>query len=91
MMQQVGLDPIAFSSKNAVSRYEVSRLLNLVNCEDCIQAPNWMIETYSQTFWNAFKEIDGKDFDDISYKGAVWNKKSYYYCVAYVGDNGYMA
>ena len=88
---EIWLDADTFANKRSVSRYEVARLLNAANCEDCIQAPDWMKQTYTQKFWNDFKSIDGKDFNDINYWAAVWNKKSYYYCVAYVWDNGYMA
>ena len=90
-LSQVWLDIESFSNKNSISRYEVTRLLNAANCQDCIQAPDWMRKTYTQSFWSNFRAIDGKDFDDVSYEGGFWNKKSYYYCVAYVGDNGYMA
>ena len=90
-LSQVGLDITSFSNKNSISRYEVTRLLNAANCQDCIQSPDWMRNTYTQDFWNKFRAIDWKDFDDVNYEAGVWNKKSYYYCVAYVGDNGYMA
>ena len=84
----MGLDITLFINKNSISRYEVARLLNAANCRDCVQAPDWMKETYTQDFWDNFTSIDGKD--DVGYEAAVWNKKSYYYCVAYVGENGYM-
>ena len=90
-LEQIWLDITSFSNKKSVSRYEVARLLNAANCEDCVQAPDWMRQTYNQTFWNGFKAIDGKDFNDINYWGALWNRTSYYYCVAYIWDNGYMA
>ena len=90
-LSEVGLDVASFSNKNSISRYEVTRLLNAADCQDCIQAPDWMKQTYGQKFWDEFRAIDGKDFNDVSYEAGVWNKKSYYYCVAYVGDNGYMA
>ena len=90
-LSEVGLDIVSFSNKNSISRYEVARLLNAANCQDCIQAPTRMRQTYTQKFWDNFKLIDGKDFGDIGYEAWVWNKKSYYYCVAYVWDNGYMA
>jgi hypothetical protein len=57
-LSQVGLDVDSFSNKNSISRYEVARLLNAANCEDCIQAPEWMSQTYTQRFWNNFKAID---------------------------------
>ena len=56
-----------FSNKKSISRYEVARLLNAANCEDCIQAPEWMKNTYNKSFWDGFKIIDGKDFNDINY------------------------
>ena len=90
-LEQIWLDVSTFSNKKSISRYEVARLLNAANCEDCVQAPEWMRNTYNQTFWNGFKAIDGKDFNDINFWGALWNRKSYYYCVAYIWDNGYMA
>jgi hypothetical protein len=46
----------------------VTRLLNAANCEDCVHAPDWMQERYSLDYWNNFKSIDGKDFNDINYK-----------------------
>jgi hypothetical protein len=87
----VGLDVVSFSNKNSISRYEVTRLLNAADCQDCVQAPDWMKKTYVQSFWDKFRAIDGKDFNDVSYESGIWNKKSYYYCVAYAGDKGYMA
>ena len=90
-LSQVGLDITTFSNKSSISRYEVARLLNAANCQDCIQAPDWMKQTYTQKFWDGFRAIDWKDFDDVNFEAGVWNKKSYYYCVAYVWDNGYMA
>ena len=90
-LEEIWVNVSTFSDKKSISRYEVSRLLNAANCEDCIQASNWMRQTYNQNFWDNFTKIDWKDFGDIKYESAIWNKKSYYYCVAYVGDNGYMA
>ena len=90
-LNEIWMNVSTFSNKKSISRYEVARLLNAANCEDCVQAPLWMQQTYDQNFWNWFKAIDGKDFNDINYWAAIWNKKSYYYCVAYVWDNGFMA
>ena len=73
-----------FSEKNSISRYEISRLLSSSNCEDCVHAPEWMKQLYTKDFWNEFKAIDGKYFDDIDFEGGVRNKNSYYYCVAYI-------
>jgi hypothetical protein len=78
------LDIVSFSDKNSISRYEVARLLNAASCQDCVQAPEWMKQKYTQDYWKDFVEKDGNNYDDIGYEAAVWNKNSYYYCVAYV-------
>ncbi|MDR2191247.1 MAG: hypothetical protein LBP53_09090 [Candidatus Peribacteria bacterium] len=49
-----------------------------------------MLQTYNFSFWQTFSTLPNKDFQDIAYGKAVRNKQSYYYCVAYVGDNEYM-
>jgi hypothetical protein len=36
----------------------MTRLLNAANCEDCIQAPNRMVQKYDENFWNEFRAID---------------------------------
>lgn len=73
-----------------VSRYDVARLLNAVECKDCIYPAQGMENKYVNGFWSQFVQIPGKDFADIDYLGGRFNKASYYYCVAYVGDNAYM-
>jgi hypothetical protein len=52
------LDIKAFSNKNSISRYEMARLLNAANCEDCIQSPSWMRQKYNSKFWDDFRAID---------------------------------
>ena len=54
-LSEVGLNITSFANKSSISRYEVARLLNAANCQDCIQAPTWMRQTYNQNFWNNFK------------------------------------
>jgi hypothetical protein len=66
-LSDVGIDVVSFSNKKSISRYEVARLLNAANCQDCVQAPDWMRQKYNQNFWDEFKSMDGKDFDDIGY------------------------
>ena len=75
---------------DGISRYTLSRLLNAVECVDCIYPSETLVNSYSSPFWDQFTQIPGKDFDDIVYLGGEWNQTSYYYCVAYVGDNNYM-
>jgi hypothetical protein len=68
----------------------MARLLNAISCEDCITAPDRMIQKYNQNFRQVFSGLPNRDFNDISFQEARWEQKSYYYCVAYVADNEYM-
>ncbi len=84
----MGLDTQKIQSQNTISRYDLARLLNIVECKDCINPNQDMISKYVENFWSAFSSW--KDFNDIKYLGGIYNSASYYYCVAYVGDNTYM-
>ncbi|MDD3262458.1 MAG: PKD domain-containing protein [Candidatus Absconditabacteria bacterium] len=77
-------------SSTGINRYELTRLLNAVECKDCIVANDEYLNRYTNLFWQKFAKEPGRDFDDILYRQAIYNKKSYYYCVAYVGDRTYM-
>ena len=89
-IQNMGIDVQEFSQRQSISRYELARLLNAVECQDCVQSPNWMIERYTNPFWSDFIIQPGKDFGDIPFEGGSFQWINYYYCVAYVGDNNYM-
>ena len=77
-------------SDSGINRYEITRLLNAVECKDCITPNTDYTSRYTNRFWQDFSNIPGNNFDDILYRKAEYNKKSYYYCVAYVGDQEYM-
>lgn len=89
-IQNMGINVEEFSQRQSISRYELARLLNAVECQDCIQSPNWMMERYTNPFWSDFITQPGKDFGDITFQGWSYQGNNYYYCVAYVGDNNYM-
>ena len=65
----MGVDTKAFAQKQTVTRYELARLLNAVECQDCIHAPTRMVDTYSNPFRSTFIKSPGKDFNDISFQG----------------------
>jgi len=87
-LETMWLDVNAIESQDSISRYDLARLLNIVECKDCINPNQDMLNKYVQNFWSTFTV--GKDFADISFLGWLYNNSSYYYCVAYVGDNTYM-
>ncbi len=75
-------------SSKTISRYTLTKLLNSVNCKDCINPDSDMIDKYTYTRRNNFSV--GRDFWDINYLWGIYNWESYYYCVAYVWDNVWM-
>lgn len=87
-LNTMGVEVENIESQNKISRYELSRLLNVVECKDCVNPRQDMVSKYVQSFWSAFGSW--KDFKDIGYLWGIYNSTSYYYCVAYVGDNSYM-
>ncbi len=89
-LRNTGIPVDEILKSDQVSRYELTRLLNAVNCQDCVNTPEWMIEKYTNPWWLDFSSLPGKDFGDIVYKASYYNGKPYYYCVAYVGDNTWM-
>ncbi len=89
-LKNTGIPVDEILQSDQVSRYELTRLLNAVNCEDCVNAPAWMIEKYTNSWWLDFSSLPGKDFGDIVYQASYYNWKPYYYCVAYVWDNTWM-
>lgn len=89
-LQTMGIQTDQVSDQETISRYELAKLLNAVECQDCINTPDRMIQRYTNPFWSDFIQLPGKDFDEITYRGANYQQESYYYCVAYVGDNNYM-
>jgi len=73
-----------------ISRYELTRLLNAVECKDCINPDNTYLKTYTAKYWERFTKQPSMRFGDIPYEDAMFKNKDYYYCVAYVGSNWYM-
>ena len=89
-LKTMGVDVTKIEAQENISRYDLSRLLNSVECKDCINPNESMIKKYVQEFWSTFTTTPGKDFADINFWWWLYNNISYYYCVAYVGDNTYM-
>jgi len=63
----MGLDIQKIETQDNISRYDLARLLNTVECKDCIYPSQDMINKYVQNFWSTFTTTAGKDFDDITF------------------------
>jgi hypothetical protein len=83
-LETMWMDVKSIESWNKISRYDLAKLLNTVECKDCINTPKDMIAQYNNKFWDAFIKIPWKDFADIKYKWWIYKWETYYYCVAYV-------
>lgn len=88
--KQAGIDLSDIKIMSTISRYDITRILNAVECKDCISPGNDFLEKYTEQFWHDFSQLPGKDFDDIQYQWWRYHDRSYYYCVASVADNEYM-
>ena len=72
-----------------VKRDIVAEMLNLVDCHDCHRPSQSIMQTLTQSWWTDFRLYPGKNFDDVVYNTAI-SKDNMYYCIAYVGNKGYM-
>ena len=64
-LKKSGIDTDVISTSKTISRYTLTKLLNGVNCNDCMNPSANMINTYDYARWNNFSI--GRDFKDISY------------------------
>lgn len=89
-LKLINIDINTLIDGETLSRYDLAKLLNAVECKDCINPDSDFLIKYNSDFWSNFKLIAGNNFNDISYLWWIWDKKNYYYCVAYAGENEYM-
>lgn len=89
-LDSLGINTTSLRTQDKLSRYQLTRLLNAVECHDCILPTQSTLNHFNQPFWQNFSTLPGKDFRDISFGNAKHNNTNYYYCVAYVGEQNYM-
>ena len=89
-LDSLGINTTSLKTQDKLSRYQLTRLLNAVECHDCILPTQSTLNHFNQPFWQNFSSLPGKDFRDISFGSAKHNNTNYYYCVAYVGEQNYM-
>jgi hypothetical protein len=89
-VNDTGLNTQSILNAPSISRFNTARILNIIQCQDCINPSQEMITEYDPEFWRIFRTLPGKDFDDINHGEAIFQGESYYYCVAYAGDQEYM-
>jgi len=73
-----------------VSRYEFSDILQQAQCRDCLVPTSEATSLYTNDRLDKQKNDPQKAIDDISFENALWQDNDYYYCVAWVVDEGIM-
>ena len=90
-ISQYDFDTTWFIKLKQVPRYDIVRLLNYVDCQDCTMPWYGAIDRYSWEWFQAMQSVPGKYFGDIKSRDKViYNKQDLYYCISYVSDNDYM-
>ena len=64
------IDVEKIQNVKTISRYTLTKLLNSVNCNDCINPDSNIINKYTNDWWNNFSI--GRDFWDITYKWWIY-------------------
>ena len=90
ILPKLWIDISKYNNSTPISRYELVRFLNLVDCFDCLHPPRWAYEKYNSSWWQEFKNKSTSNFDDIFYRSTFYNKQDYYYCIAYAADKWYI-
>ncbi len=75
---------------NTLTRYDFTRLLNAIECQDCIMPDATMVSKYDEERWGLFQQLPWKYFDDIEYLSWNHNWTNYYYCVANIWSDDIM-
>ena len=81
-----GISATNAKKNEQISRYEMTRILNAIDCEDYMITSPWMKNYYTKGYRDTFLQDPDHNFKDIQYLEENTKKQSYYYCVAYVGD-----
>lgn len=69
-LNNAGVNTETLLEQDYISRYDTARLLNIIECQDCINPTTTMQQSYDQLFWDEFTFLENKDFDDIEYGSA---------------------
>ena len=73
-------------SKKTLSRYDFTRLLSAVECEDCVTPTIETRTKYNSDFWDQFLSSEDRDFGDVKYPNTDYQWTNYFYCIARVAD-----
>lgn len=84
-LSKVQVDSDAIASSQTISRYDVAKLLNFIDCNDCHRPTNDYIQRLTSPWWSTFRALPSANFDDVNYNSSLESSNNYY-CVAYVAE-----
>ncbi|MBQ7073492.1 hypothetical protein IJM86_00135 [bacterium] len=66
-MEKIGFTEDTFRQKKEISRYDLARILNIIDCQDCFIPDDWTKQYYNFNYWNDFIQNPDNNFNDIKY------------------------
>ncbi len=90
-LRSVNVDVASIESAPVVSRFDVARLLNFVDCHDCRRPSSDLVDRLTSAWRTTFRSDLSVNFDDVSYIPPATQENNNYYCVAYVAEQWYMS
>lgn len=79
------MDSAQIEASPTVSRHDVAKLLNFIDCHDCHRPGNELVDRLTSAWWTDFRANPAANFDDTAYSSSL-DKSNNYYCVAYVAE-----
>lgn len=89
-LSTVQVDADAIASSPTISRFDVAKLLNFIDCNDCHRPSNEYVQRLTSPWWSTFRALPSANFDDVNYSNSL-SPNNNYYCVAYVAEQWYMS
>lgn len=89
-LNSIWVDVDNIQKTNAISRYDVAKLLNMSDCFDCITPWQQWKDSLNNDWWLWYRWLPWNNFQDIWFENAIYSWKDYYYCVAYASSKSYM-
>lgn len=89
-ISQYNFDINQFSQLQNVPRYDVVRLLNYSECQDCTFPSQWYLNKFTWEWFLSLQKTPGNFFGDIKTNIVDYKWDNIYYCISYVADKNYM-
>lgn len=89
-IKEYDFDTSKFAKLQQVPRYDVVRLLNYVDCQDCTMPAYGSINKYTRARFSDLQSKPWNYFNDITQQKVLHNDQDIYYCLSYVADKDYM-